>query len=224
MHGPLPLLVLSMALHRTGKEAEARERLASAMLNHHWGEDQVKGYDDWIRHVLRREAEKTIVPNLAAILDGKEQPQDKYERAALIGVCRFENRLVALARIYDETFAAGLQYTTHMHDAARIACQVGCGRGIDAGGLSEAERSKWRGKARSWLRGALSSNKGGLDRDFDRLHRYVRQELTKWQTEPELASIRDPSELEKLLPDEQADCRKLWAEVKAVVDSTSKAK
>jgi serine/threonine-protein kinase len=224
MSGPPPLLVLSMALYRTGKEAEARKTLASAMLNHSWGEDRVTNEDGWIRHVLRREAEKMIVPNLTAILDGKEQPRDNDERVAQIGVCRFENRFAALARIYAEAFAAGPKYTTHLHDAARIAAQAGCGLGIDAGGLSESERRKWRAQARTWLREALSSMIAATDRDFNKVRDIVHKELTKWQNEPELAGIRDPSELEKLLPDEQADCRKLWAEIKAVVDSTFKPK
>src|SRR5262249_22798467 len=38
MGGPLPPLVLAMALHRSGKEAEARNVFASAMLNHEWRE------------------------------------------------------------------------------------------------------------------------------------------------------------------------------------------
>jgi hypothetical protein len=52
----------------------------------------------------------------------------------------------------------------------------------------------------------------------------VHQGLTSLQNEPELASIRELTELEKLPPDEQADCRKLWAEVGALFDSTAKPK
>jgi serine/threonine-protein kinase len=220
--GPLPLLVLSMALHRTGKEAEARKTLASVMLNHDWRENRVRGLDDWIRHVLRREAERMIVPNLTAMLEGKQQPRDNDERLAQIGACQFENRFAALARIYAEAFAAGPKYTTHLHDAARIAVQAGCGRGIDAGGLSEAERRYWRAQARTWLREALAAMIQAIDSDFNKVRGAVRQELTKWQKEPELAGIREPTELEKLDSDEQEDCRNLWAEVNAVLDSTSK--
>jgi serine/threonine-protein kinase len=222
MPGPPPKLLLSMALHRTGKEAEARKTFASVMLNHSWHESRVTGEEGWIRHVLRREAERMIVPNLTALLEGKQQPRDNDERFALIGVCRFENRFAALARIYADAFAPGPKRTTiHLQNVAYVAVQAGCGRGIDAG---EAERSKWRAQARTWLREALSAMIRATDHDFNKAHGGVHKALKGWQNEPELAGIRDPSELEKLLPDEQADCRKLWAEVKAVLDSTSKPK
>jgi serine/threonine-protein kinase len=223
MYGPPALLVLSMALHQTGKEAEARKTLAWAMLYHDWREDQADIPDFWIRHVLRREAEKMIIPNLTAMLEGKQQPRDNDERIAQIGVCRFENRFAALARIYAEAFAADPKLTTyHRYTAARVAVQAGCGRGVDAGGLGEAERRNLRTQARKWLREDLSAAIGTLDRDFNKVRGDVHQALKLWQNEPELAGIREPTELEKLLPDEQADCRKLWAEISAVLDSTSK--
>jgi serine/threonine-protein kinase len=223
MPGPPPRLVLSMALHRSGKEAEARKIFASAMLNHNWHEYRVTGEDGWIRHVLRREAERMIVPNLTAMLEGKQLPRDNDERVAQIGACGFANRQAALARIYADAFAASPKRTTiHLQNAARVAVQAGCGRGIDAGSLGEAERRNWRAQARTWLREALSAMIRATDRDFNKVHGDVHKALKGWPNEPELAGIRDSSELEKLLPDEQADCRKLWAEVNAVLDSTSK--
>ena len=76
----------------------------------------------------------------------------------------------------------------------------------------------------TWLREDLSAVIGTLDRDFNKVRGHVRQTLTVWQNEPELASIREPTELEKLSPDEKADCRNLWAELNAVLVSTSKPK
>ena len=60
--GPAPRLVLAMALHRSGREAEARETLAAAVLSHDWSPDQVRDQDGWIVHILRREAERLILP------------------------------------------------------------------------------------------------------------------------------------------------------------------
>src|SRR5262249_12931968 len=64
--GPAPGLVLAMALHRSGQAEEARRALASAVLAHDWRARQVRGPDDWFCHVLRREAEAMILPNLPA--------------------------------------------------------------------------------------------------------------------------------------------------------------
>jgi serine/threonine-protein kinase len=222
MYGPPALLVLSMALHQTGKEAEARKTLAAAMLYHDWRENKSDVPDCWIRHVLRREAEKMIVPNLTALLEGKQQPRDNDERITQIGVCWFEKRFAALARIYGEAFTADPNLTlTHRQAATRAAVQAGCGRGIDAGGLGEAERRNWRGQARKWMREELSAMTSALKHDYNKFRDPVRYALKQWQNEPELAGIRDSAELEKLSADEREDCRKVWAEVNAVLDSTS---
>jgi serine/threonine-protein kinase len=225
MSGPLPLLVLSMALYRTGKEGEAHKTFAEAMLNHEWRESRVDSPDGWIRHVLRREAEKLIYPNLPAVVEGKQQPRDNDERLALIGVCRFENRNAALARIYAEAFAGNPDLILdHCLEAARAAVQVGSGRGVDAGTLGEPERKRWRQQARTWLREDLTIWMGELKRDFNEAHDRVGKALTEWQNDPELAGIRDAIELEQLSAEEKQDCKDLWAKVKAVLDSTGKAK
>jgi eukaryotic-like serine/threonine-protein kinase len=72
--GPAPRLVLAMALHRSGRVAEARETLAAAVLARDWRANQVDVRDHqngWIYHVLRREAESIILPNPPAFLPGK---------------------------------------------------------------------------------------------------------------------------------------------------------
>ncbi len=74
--GPAPRLVLAMAMHRTGQVAEARKTLAAAVLSFDWRANQTRDHDDWIRHVLRREAESMILPNLPAFLDDKYRPRD----------------------------------------------------------------------------------------------------------------------------------------------------
>jgi serine/threonine-protein kinase len=96
-----------------------------------------------------------IIPNLTALLEGKQQPRDNDERIAQIGVCRFENRFAALARIYAEAFAADPKLTKyHRYTAARVAAETrfpacaaalaGCGQGKDAADLDDAERARWR--------------------------------------------------------------------------------
>src|SRR5262249_29875253 len=75
MLGPAPRLVLAMALHRSGQVGEARKLLAAAVLDSDW-RAQVGNPQDWISHVLRREAESLIVPNLPAFLAGEYQPRD----------------------------------------------------------------------------------------------------------------------------------------------------
>jgi hypothetical protein len=41
--------------------------------------------------------------------------------------------------------------------------------------------------------------------------------LTLWQTEPDLAGIRDPSAMDKMPADERAECLTLWQEVGSIL-------
>ena len=64
--------------------AGARKTLAATVLTYDWRARQALDQDGWTCHVLRREAEGMILPNLPAFLDGKYQPQDDDERLALL--------------------------------------------------------------------------------------------------------------------------------------------
>ena len=75
--GPITRLVLAMALHQDGQLAEARKTLAAAILSYDWRATQARDHDAWICHVLRREAEGLILPNLPAFRRGEYGPQDK---------------------------------------------------------------------------------------------------------------------------------------------------
>src|SRR5207247_11084973 len=80
--GPIAGLVLAMALRQDGQLAAARKALAAATLSYDWRPTQARDHDGWICHVLRREAEGLILPNLPAFLEGKHQTPDKDERLA----------------------------------------------------------------------------------------------------------------------------------------------
>ena len=69
--GPAPGLVLAMALHQSGQAEEARRTLAAAIRARDWSAEKVRDQDGWIYHVLRREAEQLIQPNLPAFLEGR---------------------------------------------------------------------------------------------------------------------------------------------------------
>jgi eukaryotic-like serine/threonine-protein kinase len=57
---PAPRLVLAMALQQSGKKAEAKAAFDKAVQSYDWRPTQVHDQDDWICHVLRREAESMI--------------------------------------------------------------------------------------------------------------------------------------------------------------------
>jgi len=221
---PAPRLVLAMALYGSGKTAEARQTLAAALVDPRWTANPARFPNDWSSHVLRREAETLILPNLPAFLDGKYQPKDNDERLALLGAGQFTNRPLALARLYADAFAAdaGLSEDLavgHRYRAARAAALAGCGRGEDAPGLGEAEGKRWRDQARHWLRADLTAWDQALS--SAPAAGEPRQILTNWRDDPDLAGLRDSRALEKLSAEERKEWLALWREVDVLLSRTA---
>jgi serine/threonine-protein kinase len=225
--GPAPRLVIAMAQYRKGQEEEARKTFAAEIVRFDWGMARAISRDHWIWHVLRREAETLIFPNIAAFLEGTYEPRDNTERLALLGVCRFKNRTYALARLYADVFAADSTLAddpqvNHRYNAARSAALAGCGQSEDATNLGETERKRWRDQAREWLQADLAAQARALDADPTAARVVVRKALTRWRKEPDLACVRDPGELNKLGADEREKYLALWDEVATVLARTEK--
>ena len=139
-------------------------------------------------------------------------------------MCHFTNRTHALARLYADALVADPRLaedpgTGHRFRAARSAALAGCGRGMDATGLGEEERRRWREQARRWLREDLAA--------WDQLlggpaagRLRAAQTLTRWRADPDLGGLRTPSELAKLSANERRDCLSLWAEVDELLNRT----
>jgi tetratricopeptide (TPR) repeat protein len=203
----------------------------------------------WVSHVLRREAEAVILPKLPAFLQGDYQPQDNDERVALLGICQSRGLSGAAARLYDDAFAAdpGLadrMTTDCLHRAiqafgssadptaafnvacrylaARCAALAGCGLGKDRDKLTEAERTRWRIRAREWLQADLAMWAAKLDSHTPVERHLARRMLTQWQTDPDLTGLREPSALDELPADERKNCLAIWHELRAALRRTTK--
>jgi serine/threonine-protein kinase len=243
--GPAPRLILAMAQHDQGQKEQARQTLAKAVVAFDWSAAQADGRDVWIVHILRREAEALILPNLPAFLQGAYQPLDNEERLALVGVCQFRGLNHTAARLYADAFATdpalaedlisicrgraelGDQQrigrleelaTRCRYPAARCAAKAGCGLGEDGAKLSEAERTRWRRQARDWLQADLAVWAKILDSGSGAARDLVRKMLTHWQADPDLAGLREPGALEKWSADERKEWLALWKEIAAVLN------
>jgi serine/threonine-protein kinase len=220
--GPAPRLVLAMALHQSGQAEAARKTLAAAVVAHDWRPNKVRDRDGWIYHILRREAERLILPNLPAFLDGTYEPRDNAERLALLGVCQFTSRARAAAGLYADAFAADPRLAEDLRlglrfSAARAAALAGCGRGEDGATLSQEERTRWRKQARDWLALDLAAWTRKVEAGTAADHVQVKNILTQWQAEPDLAGLREPALLDGMSPDEREEWVALWKEVNALL-------
>jgi hypothetical protein len=220
--GPCARLVTAMALEQKGQKEQALKTLAAAVVSHDWSAARADSRDPWIMHILRREAEALILPNVPALLEGKDQPKTNDERLALLGVCQFQDRRAATAGLYAAAFAADQSLAEdlragHRFNAARAAAVAGRGGGADGAALSEPERARWRRQAHVWLRLDLAAWMKRLDvaQPADRAD--AQKELARWREDPDLAGLRDEDALGRLPPAELQEWRVLWQEVAALL-------
>ena len=104
--GPCPRLVMAMAQQRQGQKKLARKTLALAVVAFDWSAAQADNRDVWMCHILRREAEAAILPDLPAFLAGEYHPRDNDEQLALVGICQFRGLNRAAASLYADAIAA----------------------------------------------------------------------------------------------------------------------
>jgi serine/threonine-protein kinase len=238
--GPCPRLVVAMAQHDQGQQTQARKTLATAIVAFDWSAAQADGRDIWICHILRREAEARILPNVPRFLGGEYQPLENDERLGLVGVCQSQGLYHAAARLFADAFAADpdlaekltsayrtraeLEYqervgrieeliTEGRYLAARCAALAGCGLGEDGAKLDGTQRSRWRRQASDWLRAELAVCATTLDSGSPAARAQVRKMLAQWQVDPDLAGLRESRALDNLAADERKEYRALWLAV-----------
>lgn len=204
---PLPELVRAMAFHRAGAAADARRNLAAAALSFDWSPAAATDHDAWICHALRREAEALILPELEDLLEGREEPQDDDTRAAVIGACVATDRQATAARLCEQLLGAGKQ-----PDVAALAyARAGAERGIDP--AEPAERARFRGRAREWMRSELAASAALLETGRAEERKALRARLTSWSNHPAYAVLRDHEAMDRVPPHEREECAALWREI-----------
>jgi serine/threonine-protein kinase len=219
--GPLPHLVLAMAHQRAGHTTEALRNFAHAINICDWEPSHASGAEEWMYHAVRREAERIVMPDLAAMLGKRRPPRDQDERLALLAVCASTQRYAMATALWIEVLEADPGLADHpesgrRYSAACCAAHGGHGDGRDTEPLSDEQRSRWRTQARQWLHADLDSWSEALAaRTAD--PGLVVGTLSHWQVSPDLASLRDEGPLASLPPDERDECRSLWSAVDAVL-------
>jgi serine/threonine-protein kinase len=239
-----PRLTLAMAQFQSGSAAEARRTFAAAVRAYNWKAPQADHVTAWVGHVLRREAEALILPNLPAFLRGEYRPRDNDERLAFLGACQFQGLYAAAARLYVDAFEADPQLADHLttecryrtlreelpeddwmdpvetegrYLAARCAALAGSGLGKDGDGLGAAERTRWRQQARQWLWADLVQWAKTLDSGYEPDRNLAKRMLTRWRVEPDLAGLFEPNAPDELSADERKDNLALLFELDVVL-------
>jgi serine/threonine-protein kinase len=171
----------------------------------------------------------TLAPKLPALLRGELRPTSSAERIDYARLCLSRQLYRAAARLFAEAFVADAKLadnlqTGHRYAAACAAALAAAGLGKDSGKLDAKERARWRKQALDWLRADLALWTKLLASGKPQDRTLVEQQMRHWQGYADLGAIRDASALAKLPQEEQETCRRLWADVAALLQRASSRK
>jgi serine/threonine-protein kinase len=164
---------------------------------------------------------------LSAVLRGQARPAGAAEALQLALLCQRPKQLHAAAsRLFADAFAAQPKLAddlqaAHRYNAACSAALAGCGQGQDAAGLDAGQRARLRQQALGWLRADLEAWRKVLDRGKPPEQVKALAALRHWQRDDDLAGLRDDKTLAGIPTDERDACRKLWADVAALVQKAA---
>jgi hypothetical protein len=125
--------------------------------------------------------------------------------------------------MYADAFAANPKLADDMNAWNRYnaAC---CAALATTEKLDDKERVRWRKQALAWLKDDLTywtkqAEKATSDGRAD-----VQKELRHWQTDADLAGVREEAALAHLDADEQEQWRRLWQDVDGLLQKLGKSK
>jgi tetratricopeptide (TPR) repeat protein len=200
---------LAETLLRGGRFAEARTAVRRGL--------DVLPAEEPMRTALREKLERcermlALDARLPALLQGQERP-GAAELLELARLYRDHSRPYAAAGLYALAFTAQPELAEDAksgdrYHAACAAAQAAAAEGPAEAPLDGPQRAGQRRQALAWLQADLALRARLLQEG-----RPVDRAPAIWQTEPALASIRDPAALAKLPDAERQEWDRLWADV-----------
>ena len=171
--------------------------------------------------LARAERAAAAQDRFADFQNGRYTPAINEERLMMAEWCQVKklnhaaNGLYAAAFLADPRLADNLQ-AAHRCNAACFASLAAASQGVDAAKLDDQERTRLRQQALDWLRADLALRTKQLATGTPADRAGVQQQLRHWQTDTDLAGIRDAAALAKLPADEQKVLTQLWTDVAAL--------
>lgn len=212
-HGVLGQVLLNKGQYKEAREATARalKLLPTQHPMHAFATRQLQICEKF----------EALEQRLPRFQKGEEKPESAREALDIVRVCRVRRLHAAAVRFTAEAFSmepklADDPRAGHRYRGASSAVLAASGQAEDAGKLDEKERAALRKRALDWLRADLTAL-GKLQQDGPPPARvYVATQLTRWQKDSELASVRDKEKLEKLPAVEEKSFMQFWSDVQAL--------
>jgi serine/threonine-protein kinase len=205
---------IARALHALGRFAEGQEharRCLELLPEKNLARPRMMAMHQECGRVLE------LAKNLPAILGGQETPSAR-EILLLARLCEYQKKRYAAARLYTAAFRMDPKLATSLGEGDRFRAAIdavlaAAGQDEDAASRPAEEVIPLRRQALAWLRADLEASAQLLGQNDPGGQRLVQKRLTRWQSDPDLASVRDDQALAGLPEAERADWQKLWSEV-----------
>jgi tetratricopeptide (TPR) repeat protein len=203
--------------------------LAEFRLGHEIGSRQAGWKQPSAEWVAEAEVLVALANRLPNLLAGKEEPKDSTERLAFAQLCYDTKRFAAAAGFWANALAADPKLgndrrVQHRYNAACAAALAGSGQGKDDPAPDEPARIGLRRQALDWLNAELAVWTKVLDSGPAQARPVIVQTLQHWQTDTDLAGLRDPEAVAKLPEGERAAWRSLWEGVEALKQKAGAAR
>jgi serine/threonine-protein kinase len=212
---------LGIALSDSGRLAEA---LTALKRGHELGMEQPGWRQLSAQWVQQCERLLALEQKLPAMLQGAP-PKDAAEQLTVADLCQqpYKRLYAAAARFYADAFAADPKLADNLrasvrYNAACAAALAGCGQGKDDPPPDDQARARLRQQALDWLHADLARWAKQRENAQPETRAAVEKTLRHWQTDPDLAGVRDPEAVAKLPDAERQAWQKLWADVNALLD------
>jgi hypothetical protein len=145
------------------------------------------------------------------------------ERIELAQYCKSKKLYQTAADLYASAFAADPTLVTHVwsghhrYNAACYAALAAAGQSEEAARVDDRERTRLRKQALDWLHDDLAVRGERLETGNPADRTAVQQNMRHWQTDVDLAGVRDRSTLARLPAGEQKAWAQLWTDVAALL-------
>jgi eukaryotic-like serine/threonine-protein kinase len=228
--------IYAKLLRHDPRDAQAHFELGSSYRNQGRFTDAIAAYQKALE--LKPASAATITPliqscaellewdkKLPAILRGDIKLSNP-DRVPLTALCKIKKLYGLGARTYADMLRIAPELAEPVgaafrYNAACAAALAAGGTGKDVPPLNEKERNEWRQKALDWLRADLGAwTKLAQAPEADIAN--VAANLSKWQKDASLMTVRDPTALAKLPESERAAWRQLWRDVAALAERLDK--
>jgi serine/threonine protein kinase/tetratricopeptide (TPR) repeat protein len=164
---------------------------------------------------------------LSLVLDGKEAAA-AGELLKMAVMCQeYKRRYPTAVRLYQDAFKADASLTDdwtkqHRYNAACAAALAAAGNGEEAAKLPAEEKARLRQTAREWLQAELDLVRKKLKAGQPLMVIQAEQRLGHWQSDPDLAGVRDTKKLDGLPESERTTWQAVWTDVAGLLKEARK--